>query len=756
MPSVLTYPGVYVEEIPSGVRTISGVGTSITAFVGYTAAGPLDKAVRVFNFADYERAFGGLNRKSDVSYAINQFFQNGGTDAYVVRVAKNARAASVQMEDLGGAPVLVATAATAGVWGNDVTMEVDYATANPDSTFNLFVSRAVTGGSPETEQFRNLSMNPLSPAYAVSVVNAGSRLIQLTSVAPAPTGLGYSLSGSLDTYATPSATQTRVTGVLDGSTPFDLTLTNPTGATSIALAVSALTGAIAAKGLATRMVALRTLGDGTVDAANGDHILLQSTDATEISSVVVTPAPANDASGVFKLGLANGGREGDGAAERRPAPTGTTGGDLSVVAAAAGNLDLRIVDNATTPETVLSDPATAAFAHPNDAALGPDLQTQLRAAVPASLQSLTVSTVGNRLRVYLNSPAYPHATVELTDPSAVSMDLPAAGTAGTNVQRYALGVGPTVGAQVQGDLGNDGDLPAGADYLGSPSAKTGIYALRDVDLFNLLSIPGTAALPEPEANSVIAAALALCTEERAFMIVDPPQARTRDTVAAWAVTATGTSRNAAVYWPRILASDPLEQFRVRSMPASGAIAGVAARTDAERGVWKAPAGTEATLRGTQGLAYTLTDMENGPLNGAAVNALRTFPAFGSVVWGARTRAGGDDTPDDYKYVPVRRLALYLEESLFRGTQWVVFEPNAEPLWAQIRLNVGAFMNNLFRQGAFKGTTPAQAYLVRCDATTTTQNDIDLGIVRIVVGFAPLKPAEFVILQIQQLAGQVAV
>jgi hypothetical protein len=222
------------------------------------------------------------------------------------------------------------------------------------------------------------------------------------------------------------------------------------------------------------------------------------------------------------------------------------------------------------------------------------------------------------------------------------------------------------------------------------------------------------------------------------------------------VAATGTTRNAAVYWPRIMAADPLEQFRVRQMPASGAIAGVIARTDAERGVWKAPAGTEASLRGTQGLSYLLTDMENGPLNKVAINALRTFPAFGSVVWGARTRAGSDDTPDDYKYVPVRRLALFLEESLFRGTQWVVFEPNAEPLWAQIRLNVGAFMNNLFRQGAFEGTTPAQAYLVRCDASTTTQNDIDLGRVNILVGFAPLKPAEFVVLQIQQLAGQLAV
>jgi phage tail sheath protein FI len=137
-----------------------------------------------------------------------------------------------------------------------------------------------------------------------------------------------------------------------------------------------------------------------------------------------------------------------------------------------------------------------------------------------------------------------------------------------------------------------------------------------------------------------------------------------------------------------------------------------------------------------------------------VNCLRSFPVAGNVVWGARTLQGADALASEWKYVPVRRLAYFLEESLYRGTQWVVFEPNDEPLWAQIRLNVGAFMHNLFRQGAFQGQTPQEAYFVKCDKDTTTQNDINLGIVNIVVGFAPLKPAEFVIIQIQQIAGQI--
>jgi len=171
-------------------------------------------------------------------------------------------------------------------------------------------------------------------------------------------------------------------------------------------------------------------------------------------------------------------------------------------------------------------------------------------------------------------------------------------------------------------------------------------------------------------------------------------------------------------------------------------------------VWKAPAGIDASLNGIAALEVNLTNDENGQLNPLGINCLRTFPVYGSVVWGARTLRGADQLADDYKYVPVRRLALFLEESLYRGTQWVVFEPNDEPLWSQIRLNVGSFMHNLFVQGAFQGQTPADAYFVNCDKNTTTQNDINLGIVNIVVGFAPLKPAEFVILQIQQIAGNI--
>ena len=203
-------------------------------------------------------------------------------------------------------------------------------------------------------------------------------------------------------------------------------------------------------------------------------------------------------------------------------------------------------------------------------------------------------------------------------------------------------------------------------------------------------------------------------------------------------------------------ANPLKENRPEAFAPCGAVAGVMARTDSARGVWKSPAGLDATLRGVLGLDVNLTDPENGTINRLGVNCLRNFPNTGPTVWGARTLNGADSLADQWKYLAVRRMALFLEESLYRGTQWVVFEPNDEPLWAQIRLNIGAFMQTLFRQGAFQGRSPKEAYFVRCDSTTTTQTDITSGIVNIVLGFAPLKPAEFVIIRLQQIAGDIPV
>jgi phage tail sheath protein FI len=211
---------------------------------------------------------------------------------------------------------------------------------------------------------------------------------------------------------------------------------------------------------------------------------------------------------------------------------------------------------------------------------------------------------------------------------------------------------------------------------------------------------------------------------------------------------------AAAYFPRIKLPDPLNNLQLRTFAPCGVVAKLYARTDSTRCVWKAPAGVDATLDGVQGMVYQLTDNEQGALNPLGLNCFRIFPIYGPVAWGARTIAGADAAASEWKYVPVRRLALYLEESLYRRIQWVVFESNDEPLWAQIRLNLGAFMHTLFLQGAFQGNTPQKAYIVKCDSETTTQDDINRGVVNILVGFASLKPAEFVVIKIQQMAEQI--
>ncbi len=306
--------------------------------------------------------------------------------------------------------------------------------------------------------------------------------------------------------------------------------------------------------------------------------------------------------------------------------------------------------------------------------------------------------------------------------------------------------------------GSDGDPLEDSDVVGASDQKTGIHALSKTDIFNLLCLPPLEPGPGGADVSMATwtAAAKLCAERRAFLIVDAP--------ADWDVTRAVDSvddfsaidrNHAALYFPRLRIPDSLQENELEDFAPCGVIAGVISRTDSARGVWKAPAGLETDLQGVLGLSINgragdLTDGEVGLLTPLGINSLRAFPVIGHVIWGARTLEGANVLGSQWKYIPVRRLSLYVEESLFRGTQWVVFEPNHEPLWAQIRLHVGAFMHTLFLQGALRGTTPKDAYFVKCDSATTTPTDIDNGIVNIVVGFAPLRPAEFVVISIRQI------
>ncbi len=523
MPTQVTYPGVYIEEVSSGVRTITGVATSITAFLGRTLRGPVHEPVRVQSFAEFERKFGTLWRDSTLGYAVSHFLSNGGGDALIVRVHKAAAAATVSFNGLE------LEAANPGLWSVSLRIRIDYNTRpliageGANTLFNLTVRDTGTGA---TETFLNVSTELANKRFVKSVLEQESRLVRIKGNVPA-------------------------------------TRPNPPHA---------------------------------IPPAGADPM-------------------TDDA---FSLAFSNDGSDGD-----------------------------------------------------------------------------------------------PITDAEISAPTL-------------------------------------------------EASKQGIWTLEKADLFNLLCIPPLGNAPGGNVGSQTrSAAAAYCRKRRAFYIVDPLD--TWNEVANVTAAATGLdsanwglarNENSAVYFPRIRLPDALQDGRLNEFAPCGAVAGVMARTDATRGVWKAPAGIEATLIGVAEISIKLSDGENGQLNPLGVNCLRSFPVTGRVVWGARTLRGADMLASEWKYVPVRRLALYIEESLYRGTQWVVFEPNDEPLWSQIRLNLGAFMQSLFRQGAFQGKSPREAYFVKCDKETTTQDDINQGIVNIVVGFAPLKPAEFVIIKIQQIAGEI--
>ena len=747
MPPTLTYPGVYIQELPSPVHSITGVATSIAAFVGYTKSGIDNRAQQILSFSDFERLYGGLASNSELSYAIAQFFQNGGTQAYVVRTpaaSAGAKAASVQF-----GPFTFSALSSGATSNGNLLIDVDYVGLTPGGgsgdpkTFNLTVMD-LAGGT--REYFPSVTLDNTKSNFVSTIVNdldAGSQLVNITAVnqAQLPSAAPMAQTGITGTALTAGG----VVGALCGETA-------AAGTVAVAANSPAVVGTGTAFTTGLKPGQWVTVGG---DASNTLYQIQSIADATHLTfaqpyrgaaasnatlTVVGTQATDN-----FYLTV--------NASKPSPPPTGLPI-TVKVVAKGAG-----------VPLTL------AGLAAQVQQAANSVLAVQIPGAnVLVTVTSLPGASGGQALRVNALLPGNPDAVLALSDPpasSGLTGITSALGLASptSNVAHYALGTGNNGWAsQTNSTPGADGGLPATADLIGDPAAFTGIYALQSVDLFNLVCIPeATRANPsDPTAldtsvnpNAIYAAAIALCDSRRAFLLIDPPPNVT--TVAAavdWKSTQLSVvDPNGAAFFPRLRLPDPLNQYQLRTFAPCGVVAGVYAATDAARGVWKAPAGTQATLSGVQSMVYKLTDPENGVLNPLGLNCFRIFPVYGPVLWGARTLVGADAMTSQWKYVPVRRMALFLEESLYRGTKWVVFEPNDEPLWAAIRLNVGALMQTLFLQGAFQGKTPAQAYFVKCDSETTTQADIDQGVVNILVGFAPLKPAEFVVIKIEQLTAQ---
>lgn len=888
MPITPTYPGVYIEEIPSGVRTITGVATSIAGFIGFFKRGIMNRPVQIFNMGDFNREFGGLHLKSEAGYAIQQFFQNGGTEAWVVRTASGSvRAASVQIQSsIEGATALTIEAGqldpiahplstNPGAWGNNLRVKIDYPMPTSGDSFNMTVFLVESRNGREvvvqSEEFRGLTMTSNDTKFVQTVVNdrfSGSKLVRVTATGNDRPLQNGTLSGALNPFpnitnnspqvnvsigtdasgtATLSSVPTTLAEartlleaairsarperrafseasvlivdnrlrIIAGPTESSSTITFEAGGTDTTFSTLGFSPGATREGLLSgdvSSVAWPYAAGGQLRATIGEVgpftlTLGVMADSAVFRGELEAAIKGADASPEFshaRVVIHNEGGE-----ERVVVLSGTPGtsvafsqepGDLTV-----GELMLDNI-TATTVTALVSDDLAPVPEIPAGSAMnltiGAEGPHQITTTATVNTLAAIASELQGIIRTAHTSAAFSGARVAAYDDGgenrivvicgvAVDVIVFTAGpddittvselrldseNAEANVQSYVLGDSeasgpfpdplPAIEDTAQGErrVGEDGDPPNSLSLIGDLDLKTGIYALEDVDLFNILCIPRTAiisdddddALDERDAFAVITAAINYCEKRRAFFIMDTPtEIDDVQEVKEWIeANATLRNKNAALYFPRIQIPDPLNEFRPRSVGASGTIAGLFARTDSARGVWKAPAGTEASLRNVRRLEYSLTDAQNGTLNPLAINCLRNLAVYGNVCWGARTLDGSDQQASEWKYVPVRRLALYLEESLYRGTKWVVFEPNDEPLWSQIRLNIGAFMHNLFRQGAFQGSTPRDAYLVKCDKETTTQNDINLGIVNILVGFAPLKPAEFVIIKIQQLAGQV--
>jgi phage tail sheath protein FI len=686
MSAAYSYPGVYIHELASPVHSITPVATSITAFVGYTSRGIDNRAQAVYSFADFQRLYGGLASNSELSYSVQQFFQNGGSQAYVVRTPGHYNSATAVKYATVSFGRLVFSALSSGAWVNgQLFVDIDVIGLNLSATpsgdpyaFNLTITNLIDGTK---EYFPALTLNSNLQNFVVNVVNDrdnGSNLVKVdASGVPTPPTSALVVSGILGT----AIASTAVT-----------------------------TGGVTVSYLEAVNTALAS-GPTTTNAAVDSYITLTL-----------------------------------------PASILTSALTIKVLA-----------QNAPIPQTV--------------AGLASQLQQAINNALAVSLPGASVacsampSGAGSGICVNALLPNQPDAVIGFSDPATGNKTASALGLAApqsTNVAHYALGTSNASNAETASALAVQPDgLPGTTELIGDPLSNSGIYALTQVPIFNMLCIPdavrASAGSPTTlDSNNtslnpaaIYATAISVCAKARALLLIDPPPTITTVSAAVdWKSNSIGVvDPNGAAFWPRLRLADLLNNGQLRTFAPSGVVAGVYASTDSSRGVWKAPAGINATLNGVQNMTYQLTDTENGVLNPLGLNCFRTFPIYGPVLWGARTLVGADAFASQWKYVPVRRTALFLESSLYQGTQWVVFEPNDEPLWSAIRLNVGSFMQNLFTQGYFQGSTPDEAYFVKCDGETTTQTDIDNGVVNILVGFAPLEPAEFVVINIEQLTGQ---
>lgn len=625
----LSYPGVYMEEVSSGVRPISAASTSIPAFVGVAETGPTNTAKLITSWTNFQRSYGTFlpdEGKYYLAHSVFQFFNNGGQQCYVVRVGSEKHASVTLKNRAGTSAGLRLSARYPGRTGNDLSLDIADGTDDPINEFKVTV-RAKDGTI--LKAFDRLTMTPGTEQYFLDVIQREPLYLRAEILDTATSKSGVHRGGEEPILPLGDDLSLSINIDGDGFRVIDLPDTIKTE-TDLAKVAEAITARVR-------------------------KLLPQK------------PQTSNDTFALFECVVES---LQDPSKKRLALKSGTTGNRSSV----------RI-----------------------DSAKG--AATKLKLGAPAG---------------------------QSEDGSAFLKPMPS-----TGIELGKKGTASTpVTAAVQGS-----ELDA-QDYA------AGFQPLNKITDFSLLAVPGIGT------TEMLDLGMSYCQNrplQDVFFLGDANPDEATDVESARSYSdRLAKSSYGAVYFPWLSAADPLDRSREPiKLPPSGFVAGLYARIDAKRGVWKAPAGTEATLSGVLGLAYDLTDVEHGNLNQVNVNCIRRFATAGTVSWGARTLS----SDAEWRYVPVRRTAIMLRVSLYNGLQWAVFEPNDEELWSQIRLNITSFMLTLFRRGAFQGATPSQAFFVQCDQETNPQADIDLGIVNVLVGFAPLKPAEFVVVKISQKAGQ---
>ncbi|WP_234341637.1 phage tail sheath family protein [Streptomyces sp. NRRL S-646] len=638
-----SYPGVYVAETAGGVRPLDVASTSTAAFVGLAERGP-DEATLVTSWTQFQRNYGSFIGEGYLAHSVFQYFNNGGRQCYVVRVARaDAALASVTVVNRADTPTagVTFTARSKGVWGNSLLLQIQDGTLEPGREFRLRIRRQRDPGTvpealdtlPLLEDFDNLSVDPASPRFAATVLADGSALLDAAlDAADVALARGRQTAGGPPSLPLNDKLNIRISLDDDGFQTIQLPAAAGAAtatADQVAAAIQTAVRALTKKHQSTPDAAF----SGFTCAVESTRLVLRSGTTSATSSVRIQPAAQKDATMLLKLGSSGGGQSQDGIGVRRP-------------------------------------------------------------AVADAIQ------VGDAV------------------------------------------TGGVVGAAAPG---GDGTSPI------TDALFTDAFARLDtVTDASLLAVPGVSGAALTSQGMSYCANRPL--QDMFFIGETFSHDDAREEAENFRKSLTVANSYGALYFPWVKAIDPAGASNSPVLlPPSGYVAGLYARIDASRGVWKAPAGTEASLNGTVGLAVELSDVEHGTLNLIGVNVIRRFPTAGVVAFGART-VSADPA---WRYVPVRRTAIMLRTSIYQGIQWAVFEPNDEPLWSQLRLSIGAFMMTLFRRQAFQGATPSEAFFVKCDGESTTQADIDAGIVNVLVGFAPLKPAEFVVVRISQQAGLAA-